>query len=265
MSWYISSFFGFTLLNSLYFFKYSCTNIFHRLVVVVVLHVPGCPGGSPWRGGGGGGGGSWRFYFMVYPCFLWFILPQTLLILWLPFCWMLGWFFSAATFSLSQLSSLKRSSYDISIFFGFLVHSMNTCFWSSFWLPHSLHVRSSLNVVLRLVFYEEHATSGPDYRVTLLSTQFYRVFRSLFSLLVFFIFHPVSDFGFWYGFVFHFLIYVLFVESIQDFAQAFLLILRFSSESLYSAWISIVLSLQWLFLCVVSVLLSDGPFLLWIL
>ena len=97
-------------------------------------------------------GGSRRFYFMVYPCFLWFILPQILLILWLPFCWMLGWFFSAATFSLSQLSSLKRSSYDISIFFGFLVHSMNTCFWSSFWLPHSLHVRSSLNVVLRLVF-----------------------------------------------------------------------------------------------------------------
>ena len=30
MSWYIRSFFGFTFLNSLYFFKYSCTNIFHR-------------------------------------------------------------------------------------------------------------------------------------------------------------------------------------------------------------------------------------------
>ena len=28
MSWYIRSFFGFTLLNILYFFKYSCTNIF---------------------------------------------------------------------------------------------------------------------------------------------------------------------------------------------------------------------------------------------
>ena len=30
MSWYIRSFFGFTSLNILYFFKYSCTNIFHR-------------------------------------------------------------------------------------------------------------------------------------------------------------------------------------------------------------------------------------------
>ena len=30
MSWYIRSFFGFTFLNILYFFKYSCSNIFHR-------------------------------------------------------------------------------------------------------------------------------------------------------------------------------------------------------------------------------------------
>ena len=30
MSWYIRSFFGFTFLNILYFFKYSSTNIFHR-------------------------------------------------------------------------------------------------------------------------------------------------------------------------------------------------------------------------------------------
>ena len=30
MSWCIRSFFGFTFLNILYFFKYSCTNIFHR-------------------------------------------------------------------------------------------------------------------------------------------------------------------------------------------------------------------------------------------
>ena len=30
VSWYIRSFFGFTFLNILYFFKYSCTNIFHR-------------------------------------------------------------------------------------------------------------------------------------------------------------------------------------------------------------------------------------------
>ena len=30
MSWYIRSFFGFTFLNILYFFKYSCTKIFHR-------------------------------------------------------------------------------------------------------------------------------------------------------------------------------------------------------------------------------------------
>ena len=30
MSWYIRSFFGFTFLNILYFFKYYCTNIFHR-------------------------------------------------------------------------------------------------------------------------------------------------------------------------------------------------------------------------------------------
>ena len=30
MSWYIRSFFGFTFLNILYFFKYSCANTFHR-------------------------------------------------------------------------------------------------------------------------------------------------------------------------------------------------------------------------------------------
>ena len=30
MSWYIRSFLGFTFLNILYVFKYSCTNIFHR-------------------------------------------------------------------------------------------------------------------------------------------------------------------------------------------------------------------------------------------
>ena len=30
MSWYIRSFFGFAFWNILYFFKYSCTNIFHR-------------------------------------------------------------------------------------------------------------------------------------------------------------------------------------------------------------------------------------------
>ena len=30
MSWYIRSFCGFTFLNILYFFNYSCTNIFHR-------------------------------------------------------------------------------------------------------------------------------------------------------------------------------------------------------------------------------------------
>ena len=30
MSWYIRFFIGFTFLNILYFFKYSCTNIFHR-------------------------------------------------------------------------------------------------------------------------------------------------------------------------------------------------------------------------------------------
>ena len=30
MSWYIRSFFGFTFLNIIYFFNYSCTNIFHR-------------------------------------------------------------------------------------------------------------------------------------------------------------------------------------------------------------------------------------------
>ena len=30
MSWYIRSLFGFTFLNILYFFKYSCTNIFQR-------------------------------------------------------------------------------------------------------------------------------------------------------------------------------------------------------------------------------------------
>ena len=39
MSWYIRSFFGFTFLNILYFFKYSCTNIFHRRSLYTVYNV----------------------------------------------------------------------------------------------------------------------------------------------------------------------------------------------------------------------------------
>ena len=38
MSWYIRSFFGFTFLNILYFFKYSCTNIFHRRSLYTFYH-----------------------------------------------------------------------------------------------------------------------------------------------------------------------------------------------------------------------------------
>ena len=47
MSWYIGSFFGFTFLNILYFFKLSCTNIFHRrsLYTFYYSHVFG-----PWIG-----------------------------------------------------------------------------------------------------------------------------------------------------------------------------------------------------------------------
>ena len=37
MSWYIRSFFGFTFLNILYFFKYSCTNI--SIDVVFILSI----------------------------------------------------------------------------------------------------------------------------------------------------------------------------------------------------------------------------------
>ena len=46
MSWYIRSFFGFTFLNIRYFFKYSCTNIFHRRSLytfhwsLVAIHCP---------------------------------------------------------------------------------------------------------------------------------------------------------------------------------------------------------------------------------
>ena len=40
MSWYIRSFFGFTFLNILYFFKYSCTNIFHRHSLYTFYHSP---------------------------------------------------------------------------------------------------------------------------------------------------------------------------------------------------------------------------------
>ena len=44
MSWYIRSFFGFTFLNILYFFKYSCTNIFHRrsLYTFYSISLKGC-------------------------------------------------------------------------------------------------------------------------------------------------------------------------------------------------------------------------------
>ena len=39
MSWYIRSFFGFTFLNILYCFKYSCTNIFHRRSLYTFYHI----------------------------------------------------------------------------------------------------------------------------------------------------------------------------------------------------------------------------------
>ena len=38
MSWYIRSFFRFTFLDILYFFKYSCTNIFHRRSLYTFYH-----------------------------------------------------------------------------------------------------------------------------------------------------------------------------------------------------------------------------------
>ena len=38
MSWHIRSFFGFTFLNILYFFKYSCTNIFHSRSLYTFYH-----------------------------------------------------------------------------------------------------------------------------------------------------------------------------------------------------------------------------------
>ena len=39
MSLYIRSFFGFTFWNILYFFKYSCTNIFHRRSLYTSYHI----------------------------------------------------------------------------------------------------------------------------------------------------------------------------------------------------------------------------------
>ena len=39
MSWYIRSFFSFTFLNILYFFKYACTNIFHRRSFILSIRV----------------------------------------------------------------------------------------------------------------------------------------------------------------------------------------------------------------------------------
>ena len=38
MSWNIRSFFGFTFLNILHFFKYSCTNIFHRRIFLYTFY-----------------------------------------------------------------------------------------------------------------------------------------------------------------------------------------------------------------------------------
>ena len=48
MSWYIRSFFGFTFLNILYFFKYSCTNIFHRRSLYTFYGVHLGPTGPKW-------------------------------------------------------------------------------------------------------------------------------------------------------------------------------------------------------------------------
>ena len=45
-SWYIRSFFGFTFLNILYFFKYSCTNIVHRRSLYTLFYYVFV--GAPW-------------------------------------------------------------------------------------------------------------------------------------------------------------------------------------------------------------------------
>ena len=115
--------------------------------------MPGCPGGSPYRGG------SRCFYFLVYPWFFVVYLTPDSTYLMASILLDVRMIFSAATFSFSQLSSLKRSSYGISIFSGFFVHSVSTCFWSSSWLPHSLHVRSSLNVAFRALTVIYHVRS----------------------------------------------------------------------------------------------------------
>ena len=63
MSWYIRSFFGFTFLNILYFFKYFCTNIFHRrslctFYYIIFCHLLHTFWGKP--------GVCFHFYFAIY-------------------------------------------------------------------------------------------------------------------------------------------------------------------------------------------------------
>ena len=189
-------------------------------------------------------GGSRCFYFLVYPWFFVVYLTPDSTYLMASILLDVRMIFSAATFSFSQLSSLKRSSYGISIFSGFFVHSVSTCFWSSSWLPHSLHVRSSLNVAFRLVFMGSMLLLVRIIALHcfLLSFSIYlgRCSPLLFSLFsiqcLILVFELASFFISWYTFSL--------LRVSKTLLRPFLLILRFSSESLYSARISIVLSLH---------------------
>ena len=130
------------------------------------------------------------------------------------------------------------------------MHSVSTCFWSWFWLPHSLHIRSSLNVVLWLVL------TGGRLRLVriivlhcfLLSFSVHFGLCSTFVVSLFFIQCLILVFDMASFFISWYVLSLLRVS--KTLLKPFLLILRFSSESLYSAKVSVVLFLQWLFLCV---------------
>ena len=67
------------------------------------------------------------------------------------------------------------------------------------------------------------------------SAQFYHVLWSLLSLQSWLVFHPVSEFGFWYGFISDFLIRALSAEGIQGLAGTlFAYVEIFFSESKFS-------------------------------
>ena len=92
----------------------------YEVVVVVVLQMPGWPGGSPF---GEPMPQLVLYYLLVAAC------RHSIIRL----------MFSVASFSAFQLSSLNNSSYGMFTSWGIATHSVMMCFWSSWWALQNLH------------------------------------------------------------------------------------------------------------------------------